>query len=233
MTVKQTKIDALEETYSTRLGPNIGNYSWFHPDVCLYRQEKQRAMLNLLRKAEINNLADLKILEVGCGFGDNLLNFIILGATPENIYANDIIESRVEKARGRLAQCVHLDVGDASETTLVDNSFDLIFQSTVFSSILSYDMQVELAETMLRLLKKDGCILWYDFLYNNPKNNNVKGCPKGLVKELFPDTRIIFRKVTLAPPLCRSIVRVLPFTYPILNMFSFLRTHLFALIQKE
>lgn len=233
MNEKQENIGKLKEAYSTRIEPNAGNYSWFRADVCLYRQEKQRVLLRLLKRAGFKSVSNLKIFEVGCGFGDNILNLINLGAAPEDIYANDLIQGRIDTARARLPETVQLFTEDASETALADGSFDLIFQSTVFSSILSNEMQVDLANSMLRLLRRNGCIVWYDFLYNNPKNKSVRGCSKARVKELFPGTSILFRRVTLAPPLCRSIVRLFPFMYPVLNVFPFLRTHTFALIQKR
>jgi SAM-dependent methyltransferase len=233
MNEKETNIGELKAAYKSRTGPNLDNYSWFQSDVCLYRQERDRVMLDLLKKAGLSDLSKLDIFEVGCGFGDNLLNLIKLGAKPERISGSDIINSRVESARYRLPQAVNLFTEDSSEKSSKAESFDLIIQFTVFSSILSDEMQVELANNLMHLLRKDGYILWYDFLYGNPKNSNVRGCSKRRVQELFLDSEIIFKKVTLAPPLCRSIVRYFPFTYPILNMFPILRTHSFALIKKK
>tara|TARA_B100000787_G_C16183307_1_gene293121 strand:- start:201 stop:902 length:702 start_codon:yes stop_codon:yes gene_type:complete len=233
MNKKEKNIDELKVAYESRTGPNLDNYSWFQSDVCLYRQERDRVMLDLLKKAGLSDLSRLDIFEVGCGFGDNLLNLIKLGAKPERISGSDIIDSRVEEARYRLPQAVNVFTEDSSEKSSKEASFDLILQFTVFSSILSDEMQVELANNLMHLLRKDGYILWYDFLYGNPKNANVRGCSKRRVQEIFPDAQIFFKKVTLAPPLCRSIVRYFPFMYPILNMFPILRTHSFALIKKK
>lgn len=233
MNDKEKSIGELKAAYKSRVGPNLDNYSWFQSDVCLYRQERDRVMLDLLKKVGLSDLSKFDIFEVGCGFGDNLLNLIKLGAKPERISGSDIINSRVESARYRLPQVVDLFTEDSSEKRSKADSFDLIIQFTVFSSILLDEMQVELANNLMHSLRKDGCILWYDFLYGNPKNASVRGCSKRRVQELFPDSEIIFKKVTLAPPLCRSIVRYFPFTYPILNMFPILRTHIFALIRKK
>jgi SAM-dependent methyltransferase len=235
MNKKEKNISNLKSAYETRTGPNQNNYSWFQSDVCLYRQERDRVMLGLLKRAGISDFSKLDIFEVGCGFGDNLLNLIKLGATPERISGSDIINSRVESARYRLPQAVNLFTEDSSEKSFKKKggSFDLVIQFTVFSSILLDQMQVELANNLMHFLRKDGYILWYDFLYRNPRNASVRGCSKRRVLELFPDAEIFFKKVTLAPPLCRSIVRYFPFMYPVLNVFPFLRTHMFALIKKN
>ncbi len=232
MNKKEKNISDLKSAYENRIGPNLDNYSWFQPDVCLYRQERDRVMLDLLKRAGLSDISKLDIFEVGCGFGDNLLNLIKLGASPERISGSDIINSRIETAKYRLPQAVNHFTEDSSEKSSKRDSFDLIIQFTVFSSILSDEMQVELANNLMHLLRKDGYILWYDFLYGNPKNVNVRGCSKRRVQELFPDAEIFFKKVTLAPPLCRSIVRYFPLAYPLLNMFPILRTHSFALIKK-
>jgi len=232
MSINEKIINDLKSVYKNRSGPNLDNYSWFQPDVCLYRQERDRVMLKLLKNAGLSDFPNIDIFEVGCGFGDNLLNLLKLGAVPERLSGSDIIDSRIEAAKHRLPSAVKLFKEDSSEKELNTNSFDLILQFTVFSSILSDQMQTELAANLVQSLKDDGYILWYDFLYNNPRNPGVRGCSKSRVLELFPDSEIIFKKVTLAPPLGRVLVRHFPLLYPILNSLPFLRTHIFALIKK-
>ena len=36
-------------------------------------------------------------------------------------------------------------------------------------------MKQKVAAEMLRVVKPQGLILWYDFRYNNPRNSNVRG----------------------------------------------------------
>tara|TARA_B100001057_G_scaffold63877_2_gene57446 strand:+ start:4638 stop:5342 length:705 start_codon:yes stop_codon:yes gene_type:complete len=232
MSNKEKNIIDLKSAYKERTGPNLNNYSWFQADVCLYRQERDRVMLNLLKRQELTDLSKLDIFEVGCGFGDNILNLIKLGAKPDRIWGSDILINRIEAAKRRLPDAVNLFIEDSSENNSKDNSYDLVIQFTVFSSILSDKIQSELASNLINQLRKGGYVLWYDFIYSNPKNKSVRGVSKTRIKELFPNTEILFKKVTLAPPLGRALVRHLPFLYPILNMFPFLRTHTFALIKK-
>ena len=232
MSNKEKNIIDLKSAYEERTGPNLDNYSWFQSDVCLYRQERDRVMLNLLKRQELTDLSKLDIFEVGCGFGDNILNLIKLGATPGRIWGSDILNNRIEAAKERLPEAVNLFIEDSSGNNSKENSYDLVIQFTVFSSILSDQMQSELASNLINQLRKGGYVLWYDFIYSNPKNKSVRGVSKSRVKELFPNTEILFKKVTLAPPLGRAIVRHFPFLYPILNMFPILRSHTFALIKK-
>jgi len=65
--------------------------------------------------------------------------------------------------------------GDASRLPFKDGSFDIVMQFTVFTSILDREVKKAVATEMLRVLKADGIILWYDYHMNNPKNPDVKG----------------------------------------------------------
>ena len=69
-------------------------------------------------------------------------------------------------------------------------------------------MKQAIAREMLRVLKPQGSILWYDFFMDNPRNSNVRGIGRRELASLFPDCRIWLRRVTLAPPLARRIVPV-------------------------
>ena len=79
----------------------------------------------------------------------------------------------------------------------------------------------------------DGAMLWYDFIYNNPRNPDVEDISVGELKALFPDSYITYKKVTLTPPISRSILSVAPWNW-IYSCFNlpFLRTHIVAWIQK-
>ena len=77
-----------------------------------------------------------------------------------------------------------------------------------------------------------GAVLWYDFIYNNPSNPDVRGVPLRRVLELFPEARALSRTITLAPPIARFVCRVHPVLYSLFNLLPFLRTHLVAWLKK-
>jgi len=58
---------------------------------------------------------------------------------------------------------------------------------------------------MLRVLKVDGIIVWYDFHMNNPQNPDVRGVKKNRINLLFQDCKIYLKHITLAPPIARKI----------------------------
>ena len=48
-------------------------------------------------------------------------------------------------------------------------------QATVFSSTLDRRMRQNIAREMLRVLKPEGIVLWYDYHVNNSRNPDVRG----------------------------------------------------------
>lgn len=72
---------AIAERY-TRRAPHDDRYSFLRPEVCLGVQERQRVILQLLRQKGITDLAQLRLLELGCGTGANLLELLRMGCAP-------------------------------------------------------------------------------------------------------------------------------------------------------
>jgi SAM-dependent methyltransferase len=189
-------------------------------------QEKERIFIKWLKNFDVSEIKNLRLLEIGCGSGQNLMQFIKLGFAPNLLVGNELITERVESAKKILPDSVRIIEGDALAADLPENHFDIVFQSMVFSSILSNDFRIALAQKMWKLVKPGGGILWYDFIYNNPKNPDVKGIPFKEFQMLFPDSDIKKWRLTLAPPLSRAITSIHPFFYNIVNIFPFFRSHI-------
>jgi SAM-dependent methyltransferase len=131
-----------------------------------------------------------------------------------------------------LPAALKLIEGDALQAPVEPASQDIVFVSTVFSSLLDDAFQQRLADTMWRWLKPGGAVVWYDFTVDNPRNRDVRGVPLARVKQLFPHGRVRAQRVTLAPPLARAAVRVHPWAHDALNLLPFLRTHALAWVTK-
>ena len=125
----------------------------------------------------------------------------------------DLQEERIATARALLPNSVTLKSGSATRIDFSDQTFDLLFQSTVFSSIFDNAVRQQIANEMLRVLKPDGCIVWYDFHVNNPLNPDVRGVKKGEVKRLFPIVNLIFTG-SRSCPLRRGYSAAFPHAVP-------------------
>lgn len=222
---------AIRERYARR-PMSDGRYSFLRPDVCLGVQERQRVMLQLLCQHGVSNLADMRLLEVGCGTGGNLLEFLRMGCSPEHLAGVELLPDRHAQAGHVLPAALHLYLGDALLADVPPASQDVVLVSTVFSSVLDTAFQQKLADALWRWVRPGGAVLWYDFTFNNPNNPDVCGVPLHRVKELFPQARITTRRVTLAPPLARRLAPIHPALYTLFNSMPWLRTHILCWIAK-
>ena len=217
---------AVAERYARRSA--LGRYSMLQPDVWQSVQERQRAMLRLFVQQGLTDLPNLRVLEVGCGAGGNLLELLRLGFAPANLAGAELLPDRLALARAVLPGSVTLHGGDASALPIAAGSQHIVLQSTVFSSLLDDGFQQQLAAAMWRWVAPGGGVLWYDFTVNNPRNRDVRGVPLARLRQLFPQAAITHRRVTLAPPLARPLCRLHPGLYPIANALPLLRTHVLA-----
>ncbi len=175
-------------------------YSPFNPGQLFLLQQRERQVLTLLRNLGLSGLQGRKILEIGCGDGVWLGDFIKWGAEPGNLTGLELLPDILAAARANLSAGVGLIQADGAYLPLAAEAFDLVLQSTVFTSILEPLMKQSVAREMLRVLKPGGLILWYDYFLNNPANSDVRGVKKAEIHRLFPGCDITLRRLTLAPP---------------------------------
>ena len=221
---------SVAERYARRTGAD--RYSPLRPDVMQLLQERQRALLRFFAAQGLSDLSALRLTEVGCGAGGNLLELLRLGFAPEHLKGLELLPERHAQARHVLPQATRVWLGDATQAPVEPASQDLVLQSTVFSSLLDDTFQHKLADTLWSWLKPGGAVIWYDFTVNNPRNADVRGVPLARVRALFPQAHITHRRVTLAPPLARAVCRVHPALYGVFNSLPLLRTHVLAWLAK-
>jgi len=208
------------------------SYVWSRPANLLFHQQAVRGCISALHRAGRFPLRGQSVADIGCGDGAWLLEFAQWGASPAALSGLDLNQGRIERARRRLPQA-DLRTGNAGELPWPDSSFDLVSQFTVFTSILDPALERTVAQEMLRVLKPDGVVLWFDFRFNNPWNPHVRGIGASRIGALFPDCAIELAPVLLAPPLARLIAG---WSWPlaeILSAIPLLRTHYVGLIRKK
>ena len=196
-------------------------------------QEREQCLLTLLKRHDLVPLNTKKILEVGCGTGYWLREFIKWGARPENITGIDLLDDRIAEARYLCPEAVGILHGNAAELAFSDATFDLVVQFTVFTSVLDSIMKQQMASEMLRVVKDDGLILWYDYHVNNPWNPDVRGVKRQEISQLFPGCRMKLQRITLVPPLVRLLAPYSWLACYVLGKIPWLCTHYIGLISKN
>lgn len=227
----QVEEDRIRSAYARR---QVGSlYSLFRPGQLFMIQERERLLLALLARHGCSSLDDRMILDVGCGTGFWIREFIKWGARPDQIMGTDLLPSRIAEARRLCPETVKLHCGSAAKLDFPDSAFDLVLQSMVFTSVLDPALKRAIAAEMLRVVKANGLIVWYDYHLNNPRNPDVRGVKKVEIHQVFPGCRITLRRITLAPPVVRLLAPYSWFVCLLLERLPFLCTHYLGVIQKR
>jgi ubiquinone/menaquinone biosynthesis C-methylase UbiE len=205
----------------------------FNTGHLFFIQERERQVLAILKRSGVASLQSKRILEIGCGKGDRLNEFLRWGARPENVVGVDLLPDRVAEARRRCPNGVRIECQNAEKLAFPGRSFDLVFQYTVFTSVLDLDLKRKIAAEMLRIVKSDGLIVWHDYHVNNPGNPDVQGIKKQEIVQLFPNCQIAFRRVTPVPPLVRLIGRYSWLSCYLLGRIPLFCTHYLGVIRKK
>jgi ubiquinone/menaquinone biosynthesis C-methylase UbiE len=225
------EVERIRYAYDRRKEFAGDRYSLFHPANQFMLFQREKKILELLHKHGLNPLSDKKILDVGCGNGGPLRDFISYGALPQNLYGLDLLEDKIEQAR-MLSPNIDFRCGNAEELPYEDGSFDIVMQFTVFTSILDDGMKRNVAKEMLRVLRPDGVILWYDYFVSKPTNRDTRGVRRKEIEGLFPGCIFDFHRITLAPPIARLVAPWSFLLCYLLELISWLRTHYLAVIRK-
>jgi SAM-dependent methyltransferase len=206
--------------------------SWSEPAFLFTIQERERRVLALLRDCGYASLANARLLEVGCGKGFWLNEFVKWGMRPENVAGVDLLAERVADARRVCPALARIERANGAGLPFDDRSFDLVLQSMAFSSILSRDLRQQVAGEMARVAKAGGVIVWYDF-HVHPRSADVEAIRKKEIHRLFPGCRVRLRRITLAPPLVRLIAPYSRLACDLLGRIPWLCSHYLGAIRKE
>ncbi len=204
-------------------------YSLFNPAQLFAIQGRQRAVLSALKQQGIADLSQLKVLEVGCGGGGVLAEFLSLGVPAGNLHGVDLLHDRLTLAHGWLTGATLLNA-DGGCLPFPLGNFDLVLQYTALSSILDPRVRGYMCAEMLRVLNPAGLILSYDF-WLNPSNPQTHGIRPAEIKRLFPDCRYEFRRITLAPPIARRLASISWGLCLFLESLKIFNTHYLASIR--
>lgn len=205
-------------------------YSLWRPGNLYIVQRREATLLEVLADQGFSDLSSCKILDVGCGAGEDLRQLLRYGANPEHLAGVDVLPNRLERARS-LSPHLRFELIDGHALPFQDGTFDIVWQSTVFSSILDPAIQQGLAREMLRVLKPGGGIFWYDMRVTNPQNRNLVPLTLDRIYELFPDCDLFLRSHTLLPFLARPIANFSLILCELLEKIPLLRGHFLGMIR--
>jgi SAM-dependent methyltransferase len=123
---------------------------WNETPLFLSEEERYRLYPWLPQVAEFASHVGDRVLEVGCGSGCDLLQFVRNGALCSGI---DIAERHVALARQRLGDLADVRLGDACDLPFAAETFDYVYSHGVLHHISVPELA---AREILRVLKPGG-----------------------------------------------------------------------------
>lgn len=219
--------------YDKRKQNNLSaQYSLLNPANLITYQQREKVLLMQLNRAFRTDVADKRVLDIGCGAGGSLLPMMLYGFQPENCFGVDLLEDRIEYAKRKFPS-MSFECCSAEQSTFQKGSFDLVMMFTCLSSILEVESRKIVSQSATDMIKPNGYIIIYDFVYNNPRNPDVKAVTLRQLKSLFKRCTLkTSHKLTLAPPLARFVGKYSYYLCRSLFLFPFLCTHRMTMFQK-
>jgi len=227
------ELDRIRSEYERRAREvDADTYQPARPANLFMRQAVERGFLRALERGGLLPLAGKRILEVGCGVGQWLADLETWGAQREQLAGIDLISERAERARLRVpgAEVHH---GSASELPWSDQSFDVVLQVMLLSSVLDDGLRRQIAAEMSRVLASGGALVSLDFFVGNPVNRSVRALTRTDLRAIFPGYAIRARRVMLAPPLARALVPRAWWAASLLQATHLFDTHAVAVLTRR
>jgi ubiquinone/menaquinone biosynthesis C-methylase UbiE len=186
-----------------------------NPEVLFQSFAIDRANIAALRAINLDKTS-ARILDVGCGVGAGLLQFIKLGFNPANLSGIDLDAERIAQAQLQLPG-IDIQVGDASQIPFADGTFDLVFESTMLATLDSHELLSAIARDMVRVTRNGGFIMLCDWRYAKRGSGVKTAISPAEIARLFSvgsATEVVTRaRGALVPPLGRRLSKSAPSLY--------------------
>jgi len=175
----------------------------------------ERANIRALQSLQLDR-DQAKVLDVGCGTGSSLVQFIKLGFVPQNLTGVDSSAERIEKAQARFPN-VAFRCESAESMSFPDSTFDVAFESTLFMMLTDEAVAGRIAREMLRVTRSGGYLMIADWRYAEPRSRDHRAVTRKRIASLFDvggATTVVAReRGALVPPLGRFLSRRAPSFY--------------------
>lgn len=190
--------------------------------------DRDDALTHLVR-ASLPTAGMRAVLDVGCGSGD--LAAIARAAQVGEWVGVDLLNTPLETARANYPWAQFIEAS-ADALPFETGAFDVAVASTLFSSLPSLELEQAVAREIVRVLRPEGWLVWYDLRYDNPRNRRVHGLDRADIAGLFPGWRADLSTTTLLPPLARRLGPLTRLLYRPLELLPPLRSHLIGRLHR-
>ena len=181
--------------------------------------------------------ANASVLDVGCGCGGDVRELSQLHYDPEKIIGIDLLPDRIRAAE-KLWPQTRFILGDASRMEFADDSFDLVFELTMFATLPDDVLSAAIAREMVRVCRPGGYLMLVDWRTPKPRDPDYKALTRRRLADLFAVSRrtelLRVCRGALVPPVGRSLSTWLPSVYFLVAaVFPFLVGQVTYVLQKK
>jgi ubiquinone/menaquinone biosynthesis C-methylase UbiE len=206
-----------------------------NPEVVFQSFAVDRANIAALRATDLDR-PTARVLDVGCGSGSSLIQFVKLGFNPANLSGIDSDPARIDIAR-RTIPLAGFQVADASHLPFDSGSFDLVFESTMLGTLDSQSLLESIAQEMIRVARPGGYVMLADWRYSREGSGVKTAITPELISRVFgvgTTTEVVTRiRGALAPPLGRRLSRAAPSLYFVVQaLFPFAAAQVTTVLRK-
>jgi ubiquinone/menaquinone biosynthesis C-methylase UbiE len=166
---------------------NYMNFGYWEDNIKTLTEANKNLCKKIFEKEEINK--DEKILDVGCGYGEQDLYLINDINKDIKLDCIDINEKQVENFNNKISdeikEKINYKVGSATDLEYSNNTFDKVYS---IESAFHYKPRSKFFEESYRVLKKNGKLIIADILLNK----NASKIPIKICKNFFdiPDENL-------------------------------------------
>jgi len=121
-------------------------------------------------------LADLRVLDLGCGNGRSTRMYLDMGLQPQQLRGVDLRPGAIALAR-KLSPAIQWDVHDEGD---LPRGHNWLSTTTVFSSVATREGRLSVVARIRDSLPRDGYVFYYDARRANPVAGNDLIEPLGL-----------------------------------------------------
>jgi SAM-dependent methyltransferase len=181
--------------------------------------------------------SDLRVLDVGCGSGATWYQLFRLGVKPHNTVGIDVQSDRLKRI-GELYPQATVFFADASQMPLADESFDLVYESTLFATLSERSLRQRVASEMIRVCRPNGYLLLADWRFRNPFHAGSGALNRRELRRLFGAGKttelLAVAPGALIPPLGRFLsTYAWPFYFLIAGLVPVLVGQVVYVLQKR
>lgn len=227
----QAELDRIRSVYEKYARDAGKQGAWADGTAHRFQLERKWARIREGLRREALVPSECRILDLGVFIGTDCPSLLQAGFRPEALIATDLNERSVRSARAKYRWLRAL-AGDGTKLPFRDEAFDVVYQSTMISSVLDASRRVAILKEAGRVLRSGGVFISYDMRYPNPWNRHTRPLGLAELRNAFAGWILSTESLTGIPQIIRPLSKVSLPLCRLVEAVPIFRSHLLAFARK-